>query len=951
MSTESGPEPTLWTPDASDATAQPEPGRIDRLIINSPYTEPDRHWESGEPGAGFQLDPGRRPAGYYVSKSGGGREFKALPLANKLRPRVKQWRQAGYPGVTGVTKRLLQHWNERDGFEQRQFFFCQLEAIETLIWLTEAPEASRVGVEIPSDGSDFTRICSKMATGAGKTVVMAMLVAWHVCNKVTYPNDPRYSRNVLVVAPGLTVRSRLAVLDPRYDENYYDEFDIVPVVYLDKLRQGRVEVRNWHVMQSETAEQVARRKGVDKRGPRSNAAFVRDVLGDMARARNVLVINDEAHHAWRVAYAAKAKVTRAEREEATRWVEGLDRIHQTKGVLRCHDFTATPFVPSGRATKTASSEELFGWVVSDFGLNDAIESGLVKTPRVVIRDDAMPDAKTFRSRMYHIYDDNSVKGDLNRRAAAAEPLPDLVRTAYRLLGHDWKITADAWEKAGHPVGPVMISVTNRTETAARVKHTFDSNTPVEGLGDSAFTLHIDSKVLAKAEQSETPIAALESAVGVGTPGAGKAKSATKKQQAELLRRQVDTVGKQGEPGQDIRHVISVAMLTEGWDAKTVTHIMGLRAFSSQLLCEQVIGRGLRRTSYEIDPETELFSPEFVNIFGVPFDLLPQQETDDTAPQPPKPKTEICLDPAKAEFEIVFPNVVRIEHSIVPRLTLDLVGLEPLVLDGSKSPTKAVLAQSLQGDLDETRTHTIGLSPRRQQTVLFKIAEGLYHRMANSDDLAHLVTGNRAVFCAQLVGLLDEFVVSDKLEFRAIGEASPQVLLDLNADRVTLHVLAAIRSAVMERVEPVFDTERPILSTADMGRWWTGKPNGPALKSHINRCVYDSGLEGYVAQQLDDSDLVQAWAKNDHLGFEVAYVHGGVPRRYIPDFLIRLTGDHTLVLEVKGDPLDLDRSKEKYLEQWVEAVNSHGGFGTWSCAMYTPADDLGWILAAHTARFP
>ncbi len=943
-------------PDASDALAQPEPGRIDKLIINSPYTEPDRHWQNRGDASGFVLAEGRRPPGYVISGSGpeggaGPVSFEPLALANRLRDRVKQWRQAGYPGITGVTQRLLQHWNERTGFEQHQFFFCQMEAIETLIWLTEAPEAARVGVEIPSDGSDFTRICSKMATGAGKTVVMAMLVAWHVCNKVTYPNDKRYSRNVLVVAPGLTVRSRLDVLNSHSSENYYDEFDIVPVVYRDKLRQGRVEIRNWHALQSETAAQTARRKGVDKRGPRSDAAYARDVLGDMASARNVLVINDEAHHAWRVPPDATAvRFERAELEEATRWVEGLDRIHRVRGILRCHDFTATPFVPSGRGKNQQGSERPFGWVVSDFGLNDAIESGLVKTPRVVIRDDAMPDANTYKSRMYHIYDDNSVKGDLNRKAAEAEPLPDLVRAAYRLLGHDWQITADAWGKAGHPVGPVMISVTNRTETAARVKHAFDNaKIRVEGLCEPELTLHIDSKVLAKAEQSETPIAALADGIDEAGSGSRRTKGPTKNEKAELLRRQVDTVGKPGEPGQDIRHVISVAMLSEGWDAKTVTHIMGLRAFTSQLLCEQVIGRGLRRTSYEIDGETGMFGPEFVNIFGVPFAFLPQQDPDDEGPLPPQPKTEIRPDPAKAHLEISFPNVVRIERTLAPRLSLDLARIEPLVLDSSGLPTRATLAESIQGQHDETRTHTIEPGPRRLQTLLFEMAGGLYHRLATHDDLGRRVTGNRAVICVQLMRLLETFVTSGKLELQGVGNTPAQVLIEQHSERIASHVLDAIRSANVESIEPVFDTERPILSTADMGRWWTGKPNGPAQKSHINRCVYDSGLEKYVAGQLDDSDLVQAWAKNDHLGFEVAYVHGGVPRRYIPDFLVRLTGDHTLVLEVKGDPLDLDRSKEKYLEQWVEAVNSYGEFGTWSCAMYTPADDLGWILADNTGR--
>ena len=965
---EPGPKPGRSPESDPGGGSGPKPGRIDKLIVNSPYEEPRHHWSYGA-GTGFVLAEGRRPAGYLMSGGSGAPQpgrggrlldadgFEPLELAQRLRGRVREWREAGYPGVTGVTKRLLEHWRDRDGFEDRKLFFCQMEAAETLIWLKEAPEDARTGIAIPKDGSPFRRICSKMATGAGKTVVMAMLAAWHVCNKAAYPNDARWSRHVLVIAPGLTVRSRLGVLDPQHPDNYYEEFRIVPVAHRDKLRQGRVEVRNWHVLQTDDAERAARRRGVDKRGPRSDEAWIRDVLGGMSRARNLLVINDEAHHAWRVPpEASTTEFAKADLEEATKWVGGLDRIHRVRGILACHDFTATPFIPSGRGRKGgggraagkggrgSGGERLFGWVVSDFGLNDAIESGLVKTPRVVVRDDAGVDPRTYRSRMYHIYDDNSVKGDLNRRAAETEPLPDLVRAAYRLLGHDWAAAFEEWRKAGHPVPPVMISVTNRTETAARLKYAFDhGQLGVEGLQSPELTLHVDSKALAKAELSETPIADPSGRPGDGAAaGGGRGRGPTRNEAAETLRRQVDTVGVEGRPGQAIRHVISVAMLSEGWDAKTVTHIMGLRAFTSQLLCEQVIGRGLRRTSYEIGPDG-LFEPEFVNIFGVPFAFLPAEEHGPSVPLPPQAKTEIRPDPDQADLEISFPNVVRVEHTVRPELSLDLTGIEPLVLDGPL-PTKAVLAESIQGRADETRTHDIDPEPRRLQSLLFGAAEELYAKLGDE-----LPAGNRAVLCVQLMRLLEDFVGSD----RVVGPAGVdrRVLVEQHRQAIVGHVAGAVRAANVEGIEPVFDVERPILSTADMDRWWTGKPNGPAAKSHINRCVYDSALEEYVARGLDGSDRVEAWVKNDHLGFEVAYMHGGVQRRYIPDFIVRLAGgsgnvegDQMLVLEVKGDPLNIDRSKEKYLQDWARAVNAHGGFGQWSCAMYLPGDDLDRILA-------
>ena len=288
---------------------------IDRLIINSPYTEPTLHWQYQRETRTFSLVQGRRPAGYVVASENSKTFddpgiFVEIPLVNRIRPRVKAWREADYPGVSSITKRLLQHWTDPEEYEARRFFFCQLEAMETLIWLTEAPPAERVGIDIPSDGGELLRRCCKMATGAGKTVVMAMAIAWHILNKVTYPQDARFAKNVLVIAPGLTVKSRLAVLKPSGPDNYYEEFRVVPSALLDKLRQGRVLVRNWHALSWDSEEQMARKRSVDKRGVKSDEAYTREVLGEMAKARNLLVINDEAHHAWRVNLEAVGKYLR-----------------------------------------------------------------------------------------------------------------------------------------------------------------------------------------------------------------------------------------------------------------------------------------------------------------------------------------------------------------------------------------------------------------------------------------------------------------------------------------------------------------------------------------------------------------------------------------------------------------------------------------------------------------
>ena len=393
-----------------------ERSSIDRLIINKPYEEPKKHWKYNREKREFSREPGRRPAGYLIA-SGDSKTFDdpesslQSPWSTRFARGSRRGVRPGIPGVTSITKRLLEYWTDPEEFENRRFFFCQLEAAETLIWLAEAPDNEKVGIDVPGDGGEFRRLCAKMATGTGKTVVMAMVIAWHILNKVAYPQDTRFAKNVLVVAPGLTIRNRLAVLEPSHPDNYYKTFHIVPSSLSERLRDGKVIVRNWHTLNWETEEQIGRKRSVDKRGVKSDEAYVRGVLDDMAGARNLLVINDEAHHAWRVPAESKVKgVAKADIEEATKWVGGLDRIHRARGILTCYDFSATPFAPSG---KRSSDEALFDWIMSDFGLNDAIESGLVKTPRVVVRDDTPVDAKTYRSRLYHIYNDPDVKDDLN----------------------------------------------------------------------------------------------------------------------------------------------------------------------------------------------------------------------------------------------------------------------------------------------------------------------------------------------------------------------------------------------------------------------------------------------------------------------------------------------------------------------------------------------------------
>jgi type III restriction enzyme len=930
---------------------------ITHLIVNSPYDEPKHHWHYQRETQTFSLKDGRRPAGYVIASESSkafddpGR-FIPIELVNQIRPRVKAWREGGYPGVSGITRRLLEHWRGSERYERTRFFFCQLEAMETLIWLTEGPASERVGIAIPSDGSAFQRLCCKMATGSGKTVVMAMLVAWQVLNKVTYPQDDRFSKHIFIIAPGLTVKNRLQVLIPAGPGNYYDEFDIVPGGLREQLRQGKVMVRNWHVLNWETDDKLKKKRSVDKRGAKSDEAYVREVLGDMGKVNNILVINDEAHHAWRVnPESKKAKIDRQLIEEATKWVGGLDRIHKARRILRCFDFSATPFSPSG---KQSSEESLFGWIVSDFGLNDAIEGGLVKTPRVVVRDDGMPDVKTYKSKLYHIYE--HVRDDLNRNAEEFEPLPDLVMNAYLLLGKDWLATYQDWHKLGYITPPVMITVANRTETAARVKNAFDKKKIlIDELCNPELTLHIDSKVLdmaeAKGEEGES-----QQENGAGDDeDEPKQRKLTKAEQGELLRKTVDTVGKIGEPGEQIRTVISVGMLSEGWDAKTVTHIMGLRAFSSQLLCEQVVGRGLRRTSYEAKKvphpvtgaEVELFEAEYVNIFGIPFTFLPHEGGNGPLPPPP-PKTRIEVAREKVGFLINWPNVIRIDHVYRPKLELDLKKIPPLVLNATDKIENAEMAAVVAGKPNLavlTEIDLQALAERfRFQKIVFEVARDIY------DQMKPTWRGTKENLLAQVIRLVERFIMSPLLEINPPlfyqDEMRRRVMLTLNMGRIVQHVFEAIRFGNTVTVEPVFDSNRPIRSTADMLPWFTGKPVVAANHSHINLCVADSTWEAQAAYELDHNQSVTAWAKNDHLGFEIAYIFAGIFHKYRPDYLIRLTNGTNLVVETKGQNTPQDETKRRYLGEWVKAVNEHGGFGKWKSDRCLAPSDLPTVI--HSA---
>ena len=895
--------------------------QIENLIICSPFVEPTKHWLFNRERKKFEMISGRRPAGFLIATPASKDSddpgiFREIELVNKIRPRVDDWRANGYPNVTGVTKQLLEFWNDKSK-RQNPFFFCQLEAIETLIWFIEAHESEKQGIEIPSDGGLFQRLLCKMATGSGKTIVMAMLIAWQVINKSTYLQDPRFSKRVLIMAPGLTVRSRLEVLFPSNDDNIYDEFNIVPDSLVEHLNSSVIRLHNWHkLMPEEDAK-----NSVVKLGEESDIVFSKRILDH--DLKNIIVINDEAHHAYRADVTNTKGLLKSDLERDKRWIEGLDKIHRTRNIINCFDFSATPFPPG----KEVSEDSLFSWITSDFSLSDAIESGLTKTPRISIRDDSNKFDKDYRSRFYHLYKDDEVKPDLNRRAKPHEELPDLVTNAYWLLGQDWIETKRKWDESGSKIPPVMITVCNRTETAARIKHSFE-NDRFEGLKELSkpdTLLHIDSTTMQKAE------------AGIGdTDG-------------DNLRDIVDSVGKPGKPGEQIRNIVAVQMLSEGWDARNVTHIMGLRAFSSQLLCEQVVGRGLRRTSYDVDPETGFYTPEYVNVFGIPFTFLPHEGGDGTPPPPTMPTTIIEPDSGKIEHEISWPNIERIDIDFKPELSVDWETIPPLELRSDNTATSVDMSPVLEGKPHVDKLSGIDLNDLnktvRLQTIVFKTTKKVY------DSLKPNWKGNKEFLLMQIIKLVGEFIDSDKIRVVDVtdDELRKKMTILFSMQKVVAHVCKAIDSSNIENRKMILDSKKPIKSTGHMRTWSTKKPTELVVKSHINLAVYDSGWEINSGQELERNKHVVSWVRNDHIGFVIKYLYNGILHDYYPDFLIRLDNDVTLVLEVKGVDDNQNKEKRRYLEQWVDVVNEDGNHGTWSWDVIFNPSELRNVIEKHSIQ--
>ncbi|KQU67585.1 BPTD_3080 family restriction endonuclease [Phycicoccus sp. Root101] len=979
---------------------------IDNPILNSPYEQPDRYYEIDSQGPTGEVREGRRPSESFipiaVSRKGqkgkgdsvqGSFDFDATgerreknSLINDVRRDVAKWRRGGeYAGVTPITRKLLQYWADPE--RENRVIFAQREAAETAIFLTEVAGRThgyadwRQRLEPQNDvhNAGLPRAALKMATGSGKTVVMAMLIAWQTLNKVQSPRDARFTNRFLIVAPGITIRDRLRVLLPEDSENYYDLRDLIPADLKGGLEHARIVITNYHAFQLKDAKEI---KGVakntrlllkgDKKGDpfkETPQAMVSRVLRDLGTDKQqIIVFNDEAHHCYMdrplPAGEKAAKEQEAANDEARVWFKGLQAVAKHVGVKQILDLSATPFYLAGSGYNEGY---IFPWTVSDFSLMDAIEAGIVKVPRTPVDDDAAHELVTYL-RLWDFVGEALPKRAAKGNVAGWLPPPEL-EGALRSLHRSYEKAFTHWETelAQHgETPPVFIVVCPNTVVSKLVYDWIAGEEVVEddeviahkpgnlellsnvqdgGPLSRPRTVLIDSAQLESGEAMKADfklaagpeIASFKAEFRRRNPGADTDQLTDE----DLLREVMNTVGKKGKLGEQIRCVVSVSMLTEGWDANTVTHILGVRAFRSQLLCEQVVGRGLRRRSYAVNDQG-FFEPEYANVYGIPFQFI-SSDKPIKDPLPPKPVQQVAAIEGREHLRIQFPKLTGYRVELPDEdIWLDLEQAPGFEI-GPNTVPRWVEMQGVVGAGERERGED---RVYRSQEVAFALAKRILDTQFNTVD------DKRPWLFPRLFGMCREWI-NQKVQL-AEGYTLAYLMTITEAQvEAGEQVWNAITRQVgnrRERLRPMLNRFDPEGSTGDVD-FDTRKATVSTEKSEVSHVTLD-GKDGNTWEQLLASELelnrnVEAYAKNDHLGFSIPYVHKGRTHSYVPDFLARLQpldGDdlaRTLVIEVSGSQKSPGPTTAKATtarDSWCASVNNHGGFGRWGyIEMTNPLD--------------
>jgi len=995
---------------------------FERPIINSPYDYPAKHWELDDTGQPtHQLIKARRTVEFITPipkpKRRGAGQTAELDLGEELggtdnqryhsgiisgvRKQVDDWRDSPESTwrVTPETARLLKFWRHHE-FSGIRPFFCQVEAVETAIWLTEvAPSIGNVGKnylehlatanENANPGLD--RLALKLATGAGKTTVMAMLIAWQTINAVRHPGSKRFTKGFLIIAPGLTIKDRLDVLKPNDPYSYFKTRELVPSDMLRDLEQAKIIITNYHAFKlrerleiSKGGRQLLEGRGEPIQSTETEGQMLQRVMPELMGMKNLMVLNDEAHHCYRekpeeesdeAALKGDAKKEAAENLEAARlWINGIEAVNRKLGVARVIDLSATPFFLSGSGYAEGT---LFPWTMSDFSLMDAIECGIVKLPRVPIADNiATAEMPIYRELWAHIGKDMPKKGRGAGQSLDPQSLPTLLKTALEALYGHYEKTFNLWREHNIAEPPCFIIVCNNTSTSKLVYDYVSGYRHEHEDGSSSFldgalklfsnfdehgnphprpnTLLIDSKQLESGEALDKSFRDIakdeidqfrrEIIERTGNP-----KEAESLSDQDLLREVMNTVGKHGRLGGSIRCVVSVSMLTEGWDANTVTHVLGVRAFGTQLLCEQVIGRGLRRQSYELN-EQGLFNVEYADVLGIPFDFTAKPVVSN--PQKPRETITVkAMSPARDSLEIQFPRVkgyrvelpeeklhAKFDENSKLVLTPDLVG-------PSETRNSGIIGEGI--DLNLVHSGEV-----RKSTVVHHLTKELVYtkwKDPGEEPKIHLF-GQLKRITKQWI---NECLICKGNTYPA--QLMYKQLADIACERITAAITTTMEGdnnikAVLDPYNPVGTTLQVNFNTSKTERW-----ESSADRSHINWVILDSGWEGELCRILDHHDKVICYVKNHNLGFEVPYRYGSESRIYRPDFIVHIDDGQPdplqLIIEVKGyrreDVKDKSATMNSY---WVPGVNNLETYGRWAFAefgdVYEMEDNLNEVIEAE-----